>query len=79
MATEVTGHNTQIVQYNELLVENDNTNNIKPNLLYSYGSDWTKYYTAEPLDFYGDEKQVNLFFLFFFGFLSVLGDHATKP
>ena len=23
----------------------------------SYGSDWTKYYLAEPLDFYGSEAQ----------------------
>ena len=23
----------------------------------SYGSDWTKYYLAEPLDFYGGEEQ----------------------
>ena len=26
-------------------------------LFCSYGSDWTKYYMAEPLDFYGDEAQ----------------------
>lgn len=26
----------------------------------SYGSDWTKYYLAEPLDFFGDEKQKSL-------------------
>ena len=26
----------------------------------SYGSDWTKYYLAEPLDFYGGEEQKQL-------------------
>ena len=28
--------------------------------MFSYGSDWTKFYLAEPLDFYGDEKQKKL-------------------
>jgi len=29
-------------------------------LFLSYGSDWTKYYTTEPLDFYGDAEQKSL-------------------
>jgi hexosaminidase len=27
---------------------------------FSYGSDWTKFYLTEPLDFFGDEKQKKL-------------------
>ena len=26
----------------------------------NYGSDWTKYYLAEPLDFYGNDEQKKL-------------------
>jgi hexosaminidase len=31
-----------------------------PGFLSSYGSDWTKYYLTEPLDFFGEEEQKKL-------------------